>query len=83
MPDLFIALTKRQSSLSILLALIVSPTVDEVPSISMLSLIEMGIPKSGGKNISKFYSSPIIQFFFPVLRLISSHSAARLMAYSK
>lgn len=52
------------SFLMMLLALTIRPTVDVVPSIYTLSLIEIGIPNRGGKWLL-IYPSFIVQLVFP------------------
>lgn len=51
-PVYFMHFIVAQSYLAYLSALTVAPRVDRVPSMSMLSLIEVGIPNSGGKYFS-------------------------------
>ena len=72
-----------QSSFKGFSALTVIPTVEQVPCISMLSLMEVGIPKSGGRNLSTSHSSSRVQFFLPDSRLALSHSLALVRAKSK
>jgi len=50
-PALLIALAKNPSYLMIELALADKPIVEAVPSKSILSLIEIGIPNRGGKYL--------------------------------
>jgi hypothetical protein len=56
-----------QSYLRKVSARMVSPIVDLVPSISMLSFIDVGIPKRGGKNLFISHSSFSVQLSLPVL----------------
>jgi hypothetical protein len=48
-PLFLMQIIKGLSYSKILLALMVNPTVDRVPFISILSFIEIGIPKRGGR----------------------------------
>lgn len=66
-PAALIACDKRLSYFLISLALTVNPIVEVVPWSSILSLIEMGTPKRGGRYLSKFHSSSKVQFLFPLL----------------
>lgn len=72
-----------QSSLKGFSALTVIPTVEQVPCMSMLSLMEVGIPKRGGRNLSISQSSSRVQFFLPESCLSLSHSLALVRAKSK
>lgn len=57
--------------------LLASPIVEEYPSISKESFIDIGIPNKGGKYFSGVYSSSSnVQFFFLESFLVLSHSFA-------
>ena len=68
-PETLITLAKLLSYFIIELARTVTPTVEAVPSNSILSLREIGTPYKGGKYLSIFHSSSKVQFFFPLLAL--------------
>ena len=65
-------------------ALFVIPTLEDSPFMSKVSLMEVGIPKSGWrKSLIFYYESWKVQFLLPVCFLIWSHYSARATASAK
>ncbi len=84
MPPYFSALIMTPSFYLMSNALLVMPTLEERPFMSKVSLMEVGIPKSGWrKSLIFYYGSWKVQFLLPVDFLILSHSSARAMAQAK